>query len=133
MKRSFLFLLAFFAVATALAQTTVPVSAVLTWTAVTTGTSGGTTVPISGVTYNVYTETQPASGTCTASAMTSVATGVTATTDTLSLNLAPGSTECFGVTATAGGVTGAMSNIVTVAVPAVTPGTTTVTVTVTIT
>ena len=133
MKRIFsLFVLLFCTVA--LAQTTtVPVSAVLSWTAVTTGTSGGTTVTITGVTYTDYVEVQPAGGTCSAASMTQVDTGLTATTDTLSLNLTPGSTECFGVTATAGGVTGAMSNIVTVAVPAVTPGTTTVTVTVTIT
>lgn len=134
MKRFLAFLFLSLVACAALAQaTTVPVSAQLTWTAVTTGTSGGTTVPITGVTYNVYAGVQPSSGGCTFAGLTQVATGVTAVTDTITQNLAPGSTECYAVTASAGGVTGSPSNIVTAAIPNVTPGTTTVTVVVTIT
>lgn len=115
------------------AQATVPVSAQLTWTAVTTGSSGGVTVPISGVTYNVFAGVQPASGGCTFAGLTQVASAVAAITDTITQNLVPGTTECYAVVAVYAGTSGAPSNIVTAAIPLVTPGTTTVTVVVTIT
>jgi hypothetical protein len=112
------------------AATTVTASATLNWSAVSVGTKGET---LSGVTYNVW-DGNIASGTCTAGAMTQIATGLPALTDTLTLpGLAAGSTECFAVSASAGGQTGALSNIVPVLVPTPAnpiPGTTTVTVTI---
>jgi hypothetical protein len=120
------------AAATTTAATTVTETATLTWTAVTTSTTGGA---LTGVTYNVYYGNIAAGGTCAAASVTQQATGLTALTDSVSIaGLTPGSTECFGVSATAGGVTGALSNLVAVTVPQPpTPGVPTVTVTVVIT
>jgi hypothetical protein len=120
------------AAATATTATTVTETATLTWTAVTTSTSGG---PLGGATsYNVYYGNIAAGGTCAAASVTQQATGITALTDAVSIaGLTPGTIECFGVSATAGGITGALSNLVGVTVPqAPTPGAPTVTVTVVI-
>ncbi len=78
-------------------------SAVLTWTAVTTNVDG--TAVVAPVTYNVY---QGAKG---AEAATPVATGITATTWTATTGLSPGATVCFEVTAVSGaGIESAKSN-----------------------
>lgn len=119
--------------ATTAAATTVTASATLNWTAVTTATNGAT---ITGVTYNVWDGNIAAGGTCTAGAISQVATGLTGLTDTLTLSgVTPGTVECFAVSASAGGQTGALSAIVPFTIPtppAPIPGTTTVTVTIVI-
>jgi len=108
--------------APAFAATTVTAATTLTWTAVTTGTQNGTSVPITGVTYNVWSSVVPSTGTCATSGMTQAATGLTALTDTLTQSgLTPGSLLCYAVTATAGGQTGSFSNIVSVVVPSPPP------------
>jgi hypothetical protein len=117
---------------TAVSAATVNVNATLTWTAVTTSTSGGA---LGGPTsYNVWDGNIAAGGTCSASSMKQVATGLTALTDTIALtSMTPGTIECFAVSATAGGQTGALSNIAPYTIPAAvnpTPGVTTLTVTV---
>jgi len=131
MKRLFIILALLLLPFTASAQT-VTASATLKWTAVTTSTTGG---PLGGPTsYNIYDSNVAAGGTCTTAGMKEAATGLTALTDTLSLpGLTPGTIECFAVTAEAGGVTSAYSNIGSVTVPTAppaVPGATTVTVTV---
>jgi hypothetical protein len=104
-------------VAKAAAATTVNASATLSWPAVTIGTNGAT---LSGVTYNVWDGNIAAGGTCTASSMTQVASGITALTDTIALsNMTSGTIECFAVSASAGGQTGALSNIVPYTIPTV--------------
>jgi hypothetical protein len=101
----------------AAAATTVNASATLSWPAVTIGTNGAT---LSGVTYNVWDGNIAAGGTCTASSMTQVASGITALTDTIPLsNMTSGTIECFAVSASAGGQTGALSNIVPYTIPTV--------------
>lgn len=114
----------------AAAAVTVTASATATWTAVTQSTSGAT---LTGVTYTLYAGNVAAGGTCSTSGLTQLATGLTSLNDTVSLpGLTPGTLECFAVTATAAGVTGAYSNLASISVPSPpTPGATTVTVIIT--
>jgi hypothetical protein len=79
-------------------------TSVLNWNAVTTDTSGN---PLANsVTYNVLASYTGATGT-----YSQIATSLTTTTYTdSSASLVPGSTACYEVTATAGGVTSAASN-----------------------
>ena len=100
---------------------TVTASATLTWTAVTTSTTGGT---ITGVTYSAFGDTVAAGGTCSTTGLTQLTTGLTGLTYTSTQSgLTPGSQLCFAVKATAAGVTGAFSNVVGITVPSPpTPG-----------
>jgi len=87
-------------------------TASLSWTAVTTNTDGSA---VSGaVTYNVY---QGAS----AGALTSVQTGLTTTSATVTAGLADGATVCFAVTAVAGGIESAQSAVACKTFPAGVP------------
>lgn len=96
-------------------------SATLTWTNVTTY-SDGTTIPSTvAVTYNVYQGTSAAT-------LVKVATGVTAVTDTISTGLSDGQSYYWAITAVAGGIEGAQSNVGSKTFAAGTPGTTTLTV-----
>lgn len=116
---SFLIGLALFA--TAAAAQTAP-TATLSWGAVTTFTDGTTIPSTSPVTYNVYQS-------CTsATTLVKVATGVTALTSTISTGLSDGMTCFWAVTAVAGGVEGAQSNVGSKAFAAGTPGVVTLTV-----
>jgi hypothetical protein len=102
-------------------RVTAPPTATLTWTNVTTY-SDGTTIPSTvTVTYNIY---QGPSAT----ALVKVATGVTALTDSITTGLVDGQTYYFAVTAVAGGLEGAQSNVGSKTFAAVAPGTTTLTV-----
>jgi hypothetical protein len=96
-------------------------TAVLSWTAPTTY-SDGTTIPSSvALTYNIYQG-------ISATALVKVATGVTALTSSISTGLADGTTYYWSVTAVAGGLEGAQSNVGTKTFAAVAPGTVTLTV-----
>lgn len=119
----FLFL-AFFTLS-AIAQTAPaipPPTAVLTWTAPTTY-SDGTAIPATvAITYNVYQS-------CTsATTLVKVASGVTTLTNTISTGLADGQTCFWSITAVAGGLESAQSNVGTKAFAAIAPGTVTLTV-----
>jgi hypothetical protein len=94
-------------------------SATLNWTAVTQGLQNGATVTLTPpVTYSIYESTLAAGSTCSTTGLTQQATGLTALTDTLTLSgLTAGQVLCFAVNATALGVTGPYSNLVTVTVP----------------
>jgi hypothetical protein len=106
--------------ALALAQAAAP-SATLTWGAPTLY-SDGTAIPAGVViTYNVYQGTS-------ATALTKVASGVTALTDSITTGLVDGTTYYFAVTAVAGGLEGAQSNVASKTFAAVAPGTVTLTV-----
>jgi hypothetical protein len=100
----------------ALAQgATVTATATLSWTAVTTSTTGGT---ITGVTYNVWGSNIAAGGTCTTTGMTQLASALSALTYVSTQSgLTPGALMCFAVTASAGGQVSAFSNVVNVVVP----------------
>lgn len=112
--------LAFFASA-ALAQAIPPPSAILTWTAPTTY-SDGTAIPATvAITYNVYQG-------LTATTLVKVATGVTGLTNTITTGLSDGVTYFWSITAVAGGLESAQSNVGTKAFAAVAPGTVTLTV-----
>lgn len=113
--------LAFFASAALLAQAIPPPSAILTWTAPTTY-SDGTAIPATvAITYNVYQG-------LTATTLVKVATGVTGLTNTITTGLSDGVTYFWSITAVAGGLDGAQSNVGTKAFAAVAPGTVTLTV-----
>jgi hypothetical protein len=110
--------LAFFALS-AIAQTAP--TATLTWSAPTTY-SDGTSIPSTvAVTYNVYQGTS-------ATSLVKVASGVSTLTNTISTGLADGQTYYWAVTAVAGGLEGAQSNVASKAFAAVAPGTVTLTV-----
>jgi hypothetical protein len=103
----------------AMSQT--PPTAQLSWTAVTTY-ADGTAIPSGvAVTYNVYQGP-------TATSLTKVASGVTALTSTITTGLSDGQTYFWSVTAVAGGLEGAQSNVGTKSFAAVQPGTVTLTV-----
>ena len=105
----------------AIAQALPPPTATLTWTAVT-QYSDGTTIPSTvTVTYNVYQGTS-------ATSLTKVASGVTALTSSISTGLADGQTYFWAVTAVAGGLESAQSNVGTKVFAAIAPGTVTLTV-----
>jgi hypothetical protein len=96
-------------------------TATLTWTAPTTY-SDGTTIPSSvTLTYNIYQG-------ISATSLVKVATGVTAVTSSINTGLADGTTYYWAVTAVAGGLEGAQSNVGTKTFAAVAPGTVTLTV-----
>jgi hypothetical protein len=123
MKR--LLALALLITSTAYAQAaTVTASATLTWPAVASATSGAALTP--PVTYNVWGSVVAAGGACATSTMKQLASALTALTYTSNQSgLTPGSLMCFAATATASGVTGAFSNVVSVVVPSapvLTPG-----------
>jgi hypothetical protein len=96
-----------------------PPTAVLTWTVPTTNTDG---TPITGtITYTVYQGTS-------ASSLTQVATGITATTDTISTGLVDGTTYYWAVSVQVGGVSSAQSNVVSKTMAAGIPNTVVLTV-----
>jgi hypothetical protein len=96
-------------------------SATLSWSAPTTY-SDGTPIPSTvTITYNVYQGTS-------ATSLVKVASAVTALTSTISTGLADAQTYYWSVTAVAGGLEGAQSNVASKAFAAVAPGVVTLTV-----
>jgi hypothetical protein len=96
-------------------------TATLTWSAPTTY-SDGTAIPSTvTVTYNIYQGTS-------ATTLTKVAAGVTAVTDSITTGLADGTTYYWAVTAVAGGLEGAQSNVASKVFASVAPGVVTLTV-----
>lgn len=101
--------------ATAAFAQAAPPSATLAWTAPT-QYSDGTAIPSSVViTYNIYQGTS-------ASTLTKVTSGVTTLTSTVTAGLSDGVTYYFAVTAVAGGLEGAQSNVASKTFPAMPPG-----------
>lgn len=103
----------------AFAQT--PPTATLTWTAPTTYTDGTAIPSTVALSYNVYQGVSP-------TALVKVASGVTTLTSTITTGLADGNTYYWSVTAVAGGLEGAQSNVASKTFAAVAPGTVTLTV-----
>lgn len=93
-------------------------AAVLTFAAVTANTDG---TAASGVTYNLYQGS--ASG-----AEVKVATALVVGANTVTTGLAPNTAEYFKITASEGGVEGALSNEVCKSFPASVPGVVTITI-----
>jgi hypothetical protein len=96
-------------------------TATLTWTAPTTYTDGTTIPGTVAITYNVYQGN-------TATTLVKVASGVTTLTNTITTGLVDGQTYYWAVTAVAGGLEGAQSNVGTKVFASLPPGTVVLTV-----